>query len=208
MQLYPISLNAGNQRGTSISAHGHFIYFESGSVNPSTGDPHLRISTDNGDDILLKPGQGFKLPKKCTSWRLSVLDGTSDIAGTLLIGDGEFNDNNTQNLITLAASNVPNAAALPVKKQQLATLTNFAVATINTGAAQALVSDPTQAILRIRNTHASANLYLGAAGVTSATAAVVLGPGDLWNEEEAAGAAWYATSDTNGCTVAILGLKL
>lgn len=204
MQSYAFSLAATT--GRSIPVEGDFIAYESGSAG--AGDTHITVKPDVGDEVILKPGQGIRLSQKATNWFIKVTDQASTVSGTLIIGEGDFWDSNTANLVTFTASQVPNSQALPVKKQALATITNFTPVTINTGAAQALVSDATQQILRIRNGHATATLYIGATGVTTVNAAIVLAPGDLWIEEEAAGAAWYATSDTAGCNVQIQGLKL
>lgn len=73
--------------------------------------------------------------------------------------------------------------------------------------ATALISDATQKRLRFRNAHASAVVALGGAGVTLGNAAVQLQPGDVWIEDEAAGASWYAISDTAATPVQIMGLK-
>lgn len=100
-----------------------------------------------------------------------------------------------------------NAAAVPVQQQALAVLVAYAPAVINTGAAQGLVSDATLKRLRIRNASATARIALGAASTTMANAAIILEPGDIWVEDDAAGAAWYATSDTAGADVRIMGLK-
>jgi hypothetical protein len=140
-------------------------------------------------------------------WSITSFDGTSQIDGMAILGSGEFNDANAASLITLVAAQVAEAQAIPVKKQALGTIVNINPVNINTGAAQALVSDATLRMLRIRNGHATATLYLGGLGVTTANAVLVLGPGDLWTEEEAAGAAWYATSDTAATNVQMQGLK-
>jgi hypothetical protein len=176
------------ESGTSTTNNAYII------VKPGTG----------GTEIRLKPGQKVNDIGAQGVWLITAEDPTATITGYVVIGDGKFADDN--NVVTLGSST--NAAALPVKKQTLSTLTVIGPVTINTGAAQALVSDATQQQLRIRNTHATATLYVGPVGVTAANAAVVIPPGGMWIEEEAPGAAWYATSDTNATSVAILGLKL
>ena len=42
--------------------------------------------------------------------------------------------------------------------------------------------------------------YIGGAGVTPTNAVIVLNPGDVWNDNDGAPAAWYGTSDT-GTTI-------
>lgn len=99
-----------------------------------------------------------------------------------------------------------NANAVPVQQQQLTTLINIAAVAVGTGNT-ALSNDPTLKRLRIRNTHATATVAIGATGVTLATAAIVLAPGDVYFEDDAAGAAWFAISDTAAATLALQGLK-
>lgn len=74
-------------------------------------------------------------------------------------------------------------------------------------AATALIADATLKRLRIRNGHATAIVALGGAGVTLANAAIQLLPGDVWLEKDAAGAAWFAVSDTVGTPVQVNGVK-
>lgn len=206
MQSINFTVPAGGS--VLIPCPGNGIWFESGTS--STSDTYIVVRPDKGGaECVLKPGQNFQdRSNPATQWTITCHDPAASISGRLIIGNGDFSDDNTQNLVTIAASNVPNSAALPVQKQALSTITQFAPVTINTGAAQALVSDPTQRMLRIRNTHTTANLYLGGATVTTANAAIVIPAGGMWIEDEGAGGAWYATSDTNGCAVAIQGLKL
>lgn len=112
--------------------------------------------------------------------------------------------------ITLTATSVDvnntNEAAIPTQSQKLTTITNFAPVSVGVVAA-VLVSDATQKRLRIRNAHATATVAIGGLGVTLANAAIQLLPGDIWLETDAAGAAWYAISDTAATSVQIAGLK-
>jgi hypothetical protein len=113
--------------------------------------------------------------------------------------------------VDVTASNVTvgndGAHPVPVTQAGLTTLVDEAPVVINTGAAQALVADATLKRLRVRNASAAASVALGGAGVTLANAAILLAPGETWVEQDAAGAAWYATSDTNGADVRVQGVK-
>lgn len=102
--------------------------------------------------------------------------------------------------------NNTNAQAIPVQKQALSVIVDGAVVPIGSVRA-ALVSDATLKILRIRNGDVNGTLYLGGAGVTALNAAVVLAPGDMWEEQSAAGAAWFAVSDGPTISVKIQGIK-
>ncbi|MGZ4837645.1 MAG: hypothetical protein ACXVZR_03785 [Terriglobales bacterium] len=102
--------------------------------------------------------------------------------------------------------NNDDAHAVPVRKQALTVLVDMAPVNIGLAAA-ALVSDATLKRLTIRNSHPTAKIAIGGAGVTMANGARVLNPGDVWVEEDAAGAAWYAISDTANTTVQLGGAK-
>lgn len=97
--------------------------------------------------------------------------------------------------------------AVPVRTQALSTIVDGAPVQVNSGQALMIVSDPTLRRLRIRNASDSARVALGGPGVTLAGAAIVLQPGDIWMEDDAPGAAWYAVSDTNGAAVCVTGVK-
>ena len=60
----------------------------------------------------------------------------------------------------------------------------------------------------IQNTHATAIVYLGAVGVTSANYGYRLSPGDAWSIELSGRDSLYAISNTNGSTVAVLTTSL
>ena len=98
------------------------------------------------------------------------------------------------------------AQALSVKDVQCPTIVN--IAPVSAGlVAVALVSDATLRRLRVRNGHATATIAIGGAGITRANAAIVIEPGDIWNETDAAGAAWFVVSDTADTPVQMQGLK-
>jgi hypothetical protein len=208
MQSYPLVLSAAAPTAVFQADADLFVY--ESAMTAIGGDSHIIVKPESGSEIALKPGQRVRVAPsdRAKTWYVRSADGVTAITGTIVLGSGSFEDSNTSNLVTLSASSVLNSAALPVQKQALATLTQFAPVTINAGAAQALVSDATQRSLRIRNASLGANLYIGGAGVTVANAAIVLAPGGLWIEEEAPGAAWFATSDAAGTSVAIMGVKL
>lgn len=115
----------------------------------------------------------------------------------------------TQQVAPLGSVTVNNteAGAVPVQMQRLAVIVDRAPAVINTGAAQLLSNDATYKRLRVKNAHATARVALGGAVVTMANAAIILEPGDTWIEDDLAGAAWYATSDTAATDVRVMGGK-
>lgn len=113
--------------------------------------------------------------------------------------------------VSVNAANVginnTDANAVPVRAAAMTVLSTLAAKVINTGAAQVVSNDATLKSLCLRNTSTGAVIALGAADVTLANAAITLQPGEMWIEDQAAGAAWYATSDTNGATLTGMGKK-
>lgn len=108
--------------------------------------------------------------------------------------------------IGVVSVNNTNAQAVPVQKQALEMIVD--AAPVNVGAVPVVVSaDAALKILRVRNGHADADLFIGGAGVTATNAAVVLQPGDLWEETSAAGAIWYGVSSGPAISVKIQGIK-
>jgi len=134
---------------------------------------------------------------------LGFTDGAQvNVAGSVLVTNGA--DNRLP--VDIAGSNIQMTASNVGINNNLTTLTHFGVGTVGVAAAS-VVNDATQKRLRFRNTHATASIALGGPGVTLANAAVVLNPGDVWTEDDAPGANWYAISDTAGATLAMMGVK-
>lgn len=92
------------------------------------------------------------------------------------------------------------------QEKVLSNLIDLAAVPVGLARVQVL-NDATLKRARFRNTHATAAIALGGASVTLADAAVVLQPGDIWNEADAPGAIWHAISDTAGVSLAIMGVK-
>jgi hypothetical protein len=115
----------------------------------------------------------------------------------------------SQQIVPLGSVTVnnPNDQAAIVQQQALSVIADHTAAVINAGPAQLLINDPTFKRLRIRNASSMAVVSLGGAAMTAANAAIILLPGDSWIEDDAAGAAWYAVSDTAGTDVRVMGLK-
>lgn len=153
-----------------------------GDVNAQFDDASTIIGNDDGQAIPVRLKAGERLPVDLAGGNVSVTATNVGISNT-------------------------NANAVPVKSQALGTIVDHDPAIIGTGAAQLLINDATFRRLRVRNAHASAVVALGGAAVTLANAAIVLQPGDIWAEDDAAGAAWYAVSDTPGADVRVVGIK-
>lgn len=133
-----------------------------------------------------------------------TIDNTNEEAIPVLQKPGEVFEVHVNNAVPMAVS-LP-AGAQSVEEKKLSTIVNIAPVSAGIAAAP-LVSDPTLKRLRVRNGHATAIIAIGAVGVTLANAAIQLLPGDVWFEEDAAGAAWYVVSDTAATNVQMMGLK-
>lgn len=113
--------------------------------------------------------------------------------------------------VTLTASNVGisnnDAEAVPVRNQALGSIVDYAPAVIPGVMAISLVADATLRKLRFRNSHATAVIALGGASVSLDNSPIRLLPGEVFIEEDAAGASWWVISDTPGAQVQVQGLK-
>lgn len=175
---------------TSVSGVVDFVVTD-GDIGIQFDEDSTTIGNDDGQAIPVRLPAGQ---------RLAV-----DIAG------------GTVNLTaTNVAINNADAAAIPIRQraadvfavaEKLCTnVVDFDPASIGT-ARLLLVSDNTLKRLRVRNGHATARVALGGAALTMANAVVVIEPGDVWVEDAAPGAAWYAISDTAATPVNVQGLK-
>lgn len=107
----------------------------------------------------------------------------------------------------LGVVNVDNndAEAIPVRAQALMTIVDgapVAVALVVTS----VCNDPTLRKARFRNSSLDANIAIGGAAVTMESP-IILGPGEVYFEDDAAGAHLYAIADAAGATLQIQGLK-
>jgi hypothetical protein len=131
-----------------------------------------------------------------------------DVAGgTINVTADNVGISNTDANPVPVKAKTDDANPIIVKRARLSTLVDLAPKVINAGAAQALVADATLQRIRVRNASATQTVAIGGAGVTLANAAIVLGPGDMWDEDGAAGAAWFAVADADGADVRIQGVK-
>jgi hypothetical protein len=152
-----------------------------GDVSAQFDDASTIIGNDDGQAVPIRIPQGTRLPV--------------DLAG----GTVNVNASNV-------AINNTDATAVPVRQQALKTVVDHDPTSIGT-VAKLLVNEPTFRRLYIRNAHATAVVALGGPAVTMANAAIVLQPGDTWNEDAAAGAAWYVVSDTAATDVRVTGVR-
>jgi hypothetical protein len=159
-----------------------------GDIQIAFDEDMTTIGNDDGQSIPIRTVQGSPL---------EVL-----FAGTIAPVFGELTNTD--------ASAVPMrqkaGASFTVEARRLTEIVDYVPVAVGL-AALLLVSDATLHRLRVRNGHASARVALGGPAVTMANAVVILEPGDIWIENDAPGAPWYAISDTAATSVKVQGLK-
>jgi hypothetical protein len=112
MQTYPLALTAGLT--IPFMATADLFVYESGTVTGST-DQRIMVKPDADAEIVLRPGQRFRLDKKekkATRWQVRAFDPAAVISGAIIIGSGEFEDSNTLNKVTLDATFANNVTVL------------------------------------------------------------------------------------------------
>lgn len=150
-----------------------------------------------------------------TDVSLGLADGAGVVvSGQVNIGNGtaqrvpvDLSGGNVQVTASNVGINNTDAAPVPVRSAALSNIVTIAPAVVGTGAAAKVVGDATLRRLRFHNASSTAVVVLGASDVTLANAAIRLFPGDTWFEDDAAGATWYATSDTAGADLRMGGFK-
>lgn len=119
MQSYVMKLTAGATRSFGVKAD-LFVY-ESGAATPAEGDTRIRVKPDTGAEMVLRPGQRFRLApgSEATRFEVSALDAAVSLDGYVVIGSGEFDDANTLNKFTLDATLTNNVTVTNTTAQRL-----------------------------------------------------------------------------------------
>lgn len=94
MNIYDIGIEPGGVH--TINVQADYIYFRTGSAGG--GDTTVVFQpASGGESVYLQPGQAYKMPAamrgKNVTWVLRNLKGEGRIAGVILMGEGEFQDN-------------------------------------------------------------------------------------------------------------------
>ncbi|MFZ3288041.1 MAG: hypothetical protein WA191_14505 [Telluria sp.] len=99
MEAKDLQIAAGQSQ--TIQAAGSGFRFESGAS--TTADTYLRVKPESGNEMVVKPGQQFRLAQESGSWTLNANDATAALTGRVLIfGASEnFEDSNTSNVVVL-----------------------------------------------------------------------------------------------------------
>jgi hypothetical protein len=94
MNIYDIGIEPGGVH--TINVQAEYIYFRTGTAGG--GDTTVVFQPNaGGESVYLQPGQAYKMPAamrgKNVTWVLRNLKGEGRIAGVILMGEGEFQDN-------------------------------------------------------------------------------------------------------------------
>jgi len=94
MNIYDIGIEPGGVH--TINVQADYIYFRTGTAGG--GDTTVVFQPSSGGEaVYLQPGQAYKMPAsmrgKNVTWVLRNLRGEGKIAGVILMGEGEFQDN-------------------------------------------------------------------------------------------------------------------
>jgi hypothetical protein len=79
-------------KAMKLQSPGDGFWYESSA---GTGDQRLVVQSEIGDTCVLKPGQSMRITKEVAVWSVSLYDGTASVSANVIVGSGDFNDNNT-----------------------------------------------------------------------------------------------------------------
>lgn len=191
------------------------------TIGNTTNNPvPVAIVSEPGAPFQVTAAADFPVKNGATALHVTV-DGTVEVSGVELTATNVGINNTAANPVPVSLVSEPGAplavsapaaaplATLPNLAQTPATVTPVAIAANTTGTAL-LAADATRRAVRFYNPQGSAGpvAIVPAAADTFANAAIVLYPGDFWNESEAPGAAWYAsTPNATGATVNLQTVK-
>ncbi|RFP36157.1 hypothetical protein [Duganella sp. BJB476] len=119
MQSYDFKLDPVVLRTRTIFNDADLFVYESGATTPINGETRILVTPENGSQIVLRPGQRFRITKQVNAWTIQPYDPAATLTGSIIIGSGEFDDANTLNKVTLDATfantvTVTNSLAAPV----------------------------------------------------------------------------------------------
>lgn len=179
MRPYTVKIPAGDSYPLRIGRGDYIRVNESAQAirfeNPQNGE---NVELQEGDDANLSRFEELRLSHKAAG----------EIEAVIYIGNG-----------TRAGSSRV-GGDVGIKQATGPVLSGAAVSDV---AAEIMASDATRRLLHVRN-KGPQPAYIGPAGVTPATAAIVLEPGEELRETDAAPAAWYAVADTGATTTLAL----
>jgi hypothetical protein len=84
-----------------INAAGSYFKYRTGNAGGGDTTLYLTPGVQNGQKTMLSPGQAIRLPqgKTAANWTIENALGGATITGTVIIGDGQIDDNTTTGVI-------------------------------------------------------------------------------------------------------------
>ncbi len=168
MSLQTYDINIGVNKTQKVAAQGRYIYYLKGTTalitagnTPAAAYNHEIKATTGSTSIVLRPGQSYRVPddeKAPSEWLLTNSLNAETITGTVFVGEGDFNDNNTNqtNFLKLDATFANNvkvtnttAERVPVSMDLTQTVpVSLAAIRVNNTTAQRVpvTLDPTQVL--------------------------------------------------------------
>lgn len=126
----------------------------------------------------------------------TTIDGTVNVSGVTLTATNVGINNTNANPVPVSLHASDDTTAIPVQVQPPAsTPTDISPVTVGTGSTVLVAANASRKGLRVYNAGTGKLAIIAATGTTFANAALVLNPGDSWNETDAPQAAWWAISD-------------
>jgi hypothetical protein len=181
-----------------------------GDIDIQLAQTAVTVQNTNGNPvpvaIVSEPGAPFQVSAPVGQEVNVKVQGTVAVTGATLTATNVGINNTAANPVPVMLHASDDATAIPVtgtvstldtKAQTPATVAPVAVAVSTTGAVL-LAADATRRAVRFYNAGANPVAITPDNATTFAQAAIVLNPGDFWNETDAPGAAWWASTGAAG----------
>jgi hypothetical protein len=92
MDYQNIALSATN-RSNQFNIVGDGIWYV--DATPAVADDtRIKVTPAGGSTIVLKAGQSFRTENKISTWTITSMTGAEVFTGNIIIGNGDFEDNN------------------------------------------------------------------------------------------------------------------
>ncbi|VBY45458.1 Uncharacterised protein [Burkholderia pseudomallei] len=185
---------------TSIDANVAFIVTQ-GEVELQLANVTTTVTNSAANPVpvtlVSEPGAPVQVSAPPSAPVNVAVQGTVNVSGATLTATNVGINNDAAHPVPVSLVSEPGApvATLDTKALTVATVAAVVVAANATGTAL-LAADATRRAVRFFNRASSAGpvAIVPAAADAYAAAAIVLNPGDFWNETDAPGAAWYAST--------------
>jgi hypothetical protein len=152
MQTYNYKFDpTTNNNSMAVQVSADLFVYESGRATVDNVSPAVLVKPDNGAEIVLRPGQRFRLAPGSTAqtWNVRPVDPAAVIQAAFVIGSGEFDDANTLNKFTFDTG----SGALPML------IKNTTADRVPVVLDPALNTIPLMAYTTARNTNIAAGVY-------------------------------------------------